>query len=67
LGWLDRLPGGVVPARPRGATSESGDLAVALAALVDNDQEVQWAVTRLPAGTAVTDGIRQALKLLARA
>lgn len=63
----DRLPGGVVTASPGGAPSESGDIANALSALGYNDKEVQWAVTRLPAGTAVTDGIRQALKLLARA
>ncbi|MBM3372761.1 MAG: Holliday junction branch migration protein RuvA [Betaproteobacteria bacterium] len=63
----DRLPKGAVAVSAGGAPSEAGDIANALSALGYNDKEVQWALTQLPAGTAVTDGIRQALKLLARA
>ena len=35
-------------------------------ALGYNDKEVAWAVGQLPAGLTVTDGIRQALKLLSK-
>lgn len=43
-----------------------GDIANALIALGYNEREAGWAVKQLPAGTAVADGIRQALKLLSK-
>jgi holliday junction DNA helicase RuvA len=44
----------------------TGDVANALSALGYNDKEVTWAVAQLPAGASVTEGIRQALKLLSK-
>jgi Holliday junction DNA helicase RuvA len=49
----------------RAATS-GGDVLNALLSLGYNDREVNWAVRQLPAGLAVTDGIRQALKILSK-
>jgi len=43
-----------------------GDIANALLALGYNEREATWATKQLPAGIAVADGIRQALKLLAK-
>ena len=43
-----------------------GDVANALMALGYNEREAGWAVKQLPAGIAVADGIRQALKLLSK-
>ncbi len=63
----DRLPKGAVTVSAGGVPSETNDIANALAALGYNDKEVQWAVARLPEGATVTDGIRQALKLLSKA
>lgn len=54
-------------AQPAAALAESGnDVVNALLALGYNDREAAWAIKQLPAGTNVTDGIRQALKLLSR-
>ena len=39
----------------------------ALLALGYNDKEAPWAVKQLPGGAAVSEGIRQALKLLSKA
>ncbi len=44
----------------------TGDIINALSALGYNDREVNWAVEKLPAGLSVTEGIRQALKLLSK-
>jgi len=44
----------------------TGDIVNALSALGYNDREVNWAVEKLPAGVSVTEGIRQALKLLSK-
>jgi Holliday junction DNA helicase RuvA len=49
----------------RAATSGS-DVLNALLSLGYNDREANWAVRQLPAGLAVTDGIRQALKILSK-
>jgi holliday junction DNA helicase RuvA len=49
----------------RAATSGS-DVLNALLSLGYNDREVNWAVRQLPAGLSVTDGIRQALKILSK-
>ena len=44
----------------------SSDILNALLALGYNDKEASWAVKQLVAETGVTDGIRQALKLLSK-
>lgn len=63
----DRLgpKGGAQAAGAAGAPG-TGDVANALSALGYNDKEVTWAVAQLPAGASVTEGIRQALKLLSK-
>ncbi|HYR05446.1 MAG TPA: Holliday junction branch migration protein RuvA [Gallionella sp.] len=49
------------------ATASSGDDIVnALLALGYNEKEANWAVKQLPKDTDVSDGIRQALKLLSK-
>lgn len=48
------------------AAPGTGDIINALSALGYNDREVNWAVEKLPAGVSVTEGIRQALKLLSK-
>ena len=51
----------------QGAASSSGnDIVNALQALGYNDKEADWAVRQLPKDTSVSDGIRQALKLLSK-
>lgn len=61
----DRLPKGGT--QPAGAGAANGsDVTNALGALGYNDKEVHWAVGQLPAGVSVTEGIRQALKLLSK-
>jgi len=62
----DRLPKGGMQAAAGGAAAGGSDIANALGALGYNDKEVTWAVSQLPAGVAVTEGIRQALKLLSK-
>ncbi|ARO86788.1 Holliday junction branch migration protein RuvA [Nitrosospira lacus] len=44
----------------------SSDVLNALLSLGYNDREANWATRQLPAGVAVSDGIRQALKLLSK-
>lgn len=61
----DRLPKGGVQTAGTGAANSS-DVINALSALGYNDKEVHWAVGQLPAGVSVTEGIRQALKLLSK-
>ena len=60
----DKLDVTVVAATAAGA--HSGDILNALSALGYNDKEASWAVKQLPGGTAVAEGIRQALKLLSK-
>ena len=60
----DKLDVTVVAANSAGANG--GDILNALQALGYNEKEAAWAVKQLPAGTAVADGIRQALKLLSK-
>lgn len=55
-------PGGA--SRP--ASSHSNDISNALLALGYNDKEADWAAKQLPADVGVSDGIRQALKLLSK-
>ena len=56
-------PGGV----SRAPSSHSDDISNALRALGYNDKEADWAAKQLPADVGVSDGIRQALKLLSKA
>jgi len=53
-------------AAPAAGSVEGGDIANALMALGYNDREAAWALKQLPEGINVTDGIRQALKLLSK-
>ena len=55
----------VAPAAEKG-DGRAGDVGNALLALGYNDKEAAWAVRQLPAGLAVADGIRQALRLLSK-
>jgi Holliday junction DNA helicase RuvA len=56
-----------VAAAPAEAPPASGDIVNALLALGYNDKEAQFAVRNLDAAVSVTEGIRQALKVLSRA
>lgn len=49
------------------AASPSSDIVNALLALGYNDREAQFAVKNLESGVSVTEGIRQALKVLSKA
>ncbi len=49
------------------AASSAGDIVNALLALGYNDKEADWAARQLPREAGVSDGIRQALKLLSKA
>lgn len=53
-------------AAPAAGSVDGGDIVNALIALGYNDREAAWALKQLPAGANVTDGIRQALKLLSK-
>jgi Holliday junction DNA helicase RuvA len=48
------------------AASSASDIVNALQALGYNDKEADWAARQLPKDTGVSDGIRQALKLLSK-
>jgi Holliday junction DNA helicase RuvA len=54
------------PAAAARGDGQAGDIANALHALGYNERESGWAIRQLPAGVAVADGIRQALKLLSK-
>ena len=58
------LPGKTLHAA---ASTHSGDVINALLALGYNTKEADWAAKQLPADAGVSDGIRQALKLLSKA
>jgi Holliday junction DNA helicase RuvA len=55
----------VAPAAAKG-DGQAGDVGNALLALGYNDREAAWAIKQLPAGLNVTEGIRQALRLLSK-
>ncbi len=57
---------GVVSAQGVVAASASSDIVNALQALGYNEKEADWAAKQLPKETNVSDGIRQALKLLSK-
>jgi len=61
----DKLDGVPLATAARG-DARPGDIANALLALGYNEREAGWAIKQLPAGMAVADGIRQALKLLSK-
>jgi holliday junction DNA helicase RuvA len=61
----DKLEGVLVTSAATG-DARLGDIANALVALGYNEREAGWAIKQLPAGMAVADGIRQALKLLSK-
>ena len=58
---------GLSTAPGNSAASPANDIANALLALGYNDKEASWAAKQLPADIGVSDGIRQALKLLSKA
>ena len=60
---LDAVAAASAAARGDG---QVGDITNALHALGYNDREAGWAIKQLPAGLAVAEGIRQALKLLSK-
>jgi Holliday junction DNA helicase RuvA len=62
----DKLDIAEAAAAAPGAPAAMGDVVNALLALGYSDREAMWAIGQLPAGTGVTDGIRQALKLLSK-
>jgi holliday junction DNA helicase RuvA len=62
----DKLDIAIV-AIPTEAAAASSDVINALLALGYNDKEAQFAVKNLESGVSVTEGIRQALKLLSKA
>jgi holliday junction DNA helicase RuvA len=61
----DKLDVTVVAAAVAGG-GQRGDILNALLALGYNDKEAAWAVKQISAGSAVAEGIRQALKLLSK-
>jgi holliday junction DNA helicase RuvA len=62
----DKLDIAVVAVQAEGASSGS-DVVTALLALGYSDKEAQFAIKHLEAGLSVTEGIRQALKVLSKA
>lgn len=62
----DKLVAALPASAPGAAASKGNDVLNALLALGYNDREALSAIKQLPADLSVTDGIRQALKLLAR-
>jgi Holliday junction DNA helicase RuvA len=61
----DRLDG-VSATAPAAGAREGSDVVNALLALGYSEKEAAWAVKQLPADLNVSDGIRQALKLLSK-
>ncbi|MDP1634774.1 MAG: Holliday junction branch migration protein RuvA [Gallionellaceae bacterium] len=59
--------GGAGAAQGAAVVSNDSDIINALLALGYNDKEAGWAAKQLPADINVSDGIRQALKLLSKA
>ena len=63
----DKIATGIsVPGAPAAAPTPGSDVLNALLALGYNDREAQWAIKQLPPEAAVSDAIRQALKLLSK-
>jgi Holliday junction DNA helicase RuvA len=62
----DKLDAVAVASTAARGDGQAADVTNALLALGYNDKEASWAVKQLPAGVNVSDGIRQALRLLSR-
>ena len=62
----DRLDAMLVAHASAKGDGQAADVTNALLSLGYNEREAAWAVKQLPAGAAVADGIRQALKLLSK-
>jgi Holliday junction DNA helicase RuvA len=62
-GKFTALPAGTARAE---VSTHGGDIVNALLALGYNEKEAEWAAKQLPADAGVSDGIRQALKLLSK-
>jgi Holliday junction DNA helicase RuvA len=58
---------GVSAVQGTAISSSNNDIVNALLALGYNEKEADWAAKQLPKDTDVSDGIRQALKLLSKA
>ena len=63
----DKLDIAVVTVHAEGDASAGSDVVNALLALGYNDKEARFAVKNLEAGLSVTEGIRQALRVLSKA
>ncbi len=63
----DKLDVSVIMSSAAPGARDANDIANALGALGYNDKEITWAVKQLPSEGSVTEGIRQALKLLSKA
>jgi Holliday junction DNA helicase RuvA len=63
---LDPVPGATAVEGGRPALRGGSDVLNALLSLGYNDREASWAIRQLPADIAVSDGIRQTLKLLSK-
>jgi len=62
----DKLDAVTVAAGASKGDGQAGDISNALLALGYNEREAGWALKQLPAGLNVTDGIRQALRILSK-
>ena len=62
----DKLDAVAVASSAARGDGQAGDITNALLALGYNEREAGWALKQIPGGTAVADGIRQALKLLSK-
>jgi len=62
----DKLDAVTVAAGASKGDGQTGDISNALLALGYNEREAGWALKQLPAGLNVTDGIRQALRILSK-
>jgi Holliday junction DNA helicase RuvA len=62
----DKLDGGPVTTATSNDDAQVSDITNALLALGYNEREAAWAVKQLPAGLNVSEGIRQALRLLSK-
>lgn len=63
----DKLDVSVIMSSAAPGARDANDIANALFALGYSDKEIAWAVKQLPSEGSVTEGIRQALKLLSKA
>jgi len=62
----DKLDAALVAPGAAKGDGQLSDITNALLALGYNEREAGWATNQLPAGVAVADGIKQALKLLSK-